>query len=113
MTAIRKIIKTMLYQILISKKVLLPRLSDPDFGVGLQTFLHEQNGASLVGQISSRIQSQVEEYMDFIEITETYIGPDQDSLNPSDNVLSIVIKYNIDPISEEDVLAITLSDFSL
>ena len=51
--------------------------------------------------------------MDFIEITETYIGPDQDSLNPSDNVLSIVIKYNIDPISEEDVLAITLSDFSL
>ena len=90
-------IKTMVHQNL--KMILLTnpgeRIMNPDFGVGLQTFLHEQNTASLVGRISSKIQEQVETHLDFIEITETYIGPDQNSLNPSDNVLSIVIKYNI------------------
>ena len=89
------------------------RMMDPDFGVGLQEFLHEQNTASLVGRISARIQSQVEEYMSFIEVQETYVGPDVNSLNPSDNVLAISIKYSIIPISEDDVLSITLSDFGL
>ena len=89
------------------------RMMDPDFGVGLQEFLHEPNTASLVGRISARIQSQVEEYMDFVEIQETYVGPDVNSLNPSDNVLAISIKYSIIPISEDDVLSITLSDFGL
>ena len=55
-------IKSMVQQNL--KMILLTnpgeRIMDPDFGVGLQTFLHEQNTASLVGQISSRIHSQVE-----------------------------------------------------
>tara|TARA_B100000700_G_scaffold310806_1_gene391819 strand:+ start:2605 stop:3006 length:402 start_codon:yes stop_codon:yes gene_type:complete len=108
-------IRTMVQQNL--KMILLTnpgeRMMDPDFGVGLQEFLHEPNTASLVGRISARIQSQVEEYMDFIEIQETYVGPDVNSLNPSDNVLAISIKYSIIPISEDDVLSITLSDFGL
>ena len=108
-------IRTMVQQNL--KMILLTnpgeRMMDPDFGVGLQEFLHEPNTASLVGRISARIQSQVEEYMDFVEIQETYVGPDVNSLNPSDNVLAISIKYSIIPISEDDVLSITLSDFGL
>ena len=108
-------IKSMVQQNL--KMILLTnpgeRMMDADFGVGLQEFLHEQNTASLVGRISARIQSQVEEYMSFIEVQETYVGPDVNSLNPSDNVLAISIKYSIIPISEDDVLSITLSDFGL
>ena len=88
------------------------RMMDPDFGIGLQTYLHEQNTDSLQGEIRARINDQVERYLDFIEIKESYIGPDRNSLNPSDNVLTIQIKYNIIPLSEDDILSITLQDFS-
>ena len=87
------------------------RMMDPDFGIGLTTYLHEMNTESLQKEILARIESQMDTYLDFIEVESVFLGPDENSLQFSDNTLSLSIKYKIVPISEEDILTITLSDF--
>jgi len=46
------------------------RIMDPDFGVGLRRFLFEQNVIEVYELIEERVESQVEIYMPFVEITE-------------------------------------------
>ena len=86
------------------------RIMDPDFGIGLMSFLHEMNTESLRNEIRAKIDVQVDRYLNFIEIEETSM---QNPQNESNNVLALTIKYKIVPISEEDILSITLQDFSL
>ena len=87
------------------------RIMDPEFGIGLMSFLHEMDTESLRDNIRSRIETQVSRYLEFIEIEDTYVGPSDDRKN-AENVLVLKIKYKIVPISEEDILSITLQDFT-
>jgi len=84
------------------------RMMDPDFGIGLETFLFELNTSSVQDAISARIHEQVIKYMPFIEVIDTYFGPDDVEFGMSPNSLHITIKYEVIPTSEVDILSLTL-----
>ena len=44
------------------------RIADIEFGVGLRNFLFELNTTELRGQIGSRIASQTNKYMPFVQL---------------------------------------------
>ncbi len=88
------------------------RMMDPDFGVGIMAFLHEPNTTITHSALSARIHSQVNKYMPFIEVTDVAIGPDDavfDSIN-RENAFGLRIKYLILPLSQDEVLNITVPE---
>jgi phage baseplate assembly protein W len=53
------------------------RMMDPDFGVGMKTYLFEEHSPMTYGNILSKIISQVSIYMPFIDIQKVdFYGPD-------------------------------------
>lgn len=77
------------------------RIMIPDFGVGLKTYLFEQNSQFTVDKIERNVGQQVSKYMPFIEVQEFL-----PTIN--ENELIITIKYFIIPISETDILNINV-----
>jgi len=82
------------------------RIMDPLFGVGLYTFLFEQNSPSTWGNISAKINEQVSKYMPYIKIIDIdFLSPEeQDPLFKNSNLLPLKVKYTILPIGADDVL---------
>ena len=81
------------------------RIMDPDFGVGLKTFLFRENLESVYDEIRVRIDSQVEKYMPFVEIEDVeFISSLDDPFNVSSNALFINIRYHVIPLGLNDNL---------
>ena len=85
------------------------RIMNPDFGVGLRNYLFENANEGLYSTISSRLHSQVQSYMPFLDIEDVYIGPHDDA-GANQNTLNVVITYKIEPIDMVDILTITNID---
>jgi len=81
------------------------RLMDADFGVGIKTFLFEQSVASVYGDISAKIEEQVNIYMPFVDIDEIVITPDSDD----EGIIYVQVQYFIVPTSEEDILNLSVN----
>src|SRR3990167_1175567 len=79
------------------------RIMMPDFGVGLKTYLFEQDESSLRSEISSKIHSQVNKYLPFVNILNIVF-------NSNDNFLSLKIFYNIVPLDSLGNINITIED---
>tara|TARA_Y100000310_G_scaffold339106_1_gene430763 strand:+ start:1676 stop:2068 length:393 start_codon:yes stop_codon:yes gene_type:complete len=86
------------------------RVMDINFGVGLKRFLFEMDNPALYANISERINSQIKQYLPYIEIVETTIDTFATNANISPHALSIVIQYQILPLNEIDTLVLTLPD---
>ena len=84
------------------------RIMDPDFGVGLETFLFEMNSMETQSTISAKIHEQVSRYLPFIDLKSTIYGPDSGEFGMSPNSLHITITYKVLPTSQDDVLSLTL-----
>ena len=86
------------------------RIMEPDFGVGLMSFLFENNNLQTQSVIESRIKDQINTYMPYIEILE--LNFENTDVNPeiSENYLSIRMEYFIEPLEEVDVIDL---DFDL
>ena len=84
------------------------RIMDSDFGVGIQRYLFENDSIQLRSNISSRIKQQVSKYLPFIKVRDVIL-PELNNAN--NNIITISIKYYIEPVSMEDVLNITLPNF--
>ena len=86
------------------------RIMEPDFGVGLMSYLFENNNFQTQNIIDSKIREQIASYMPYIEIME--INFDNTDTNPeiSENYLSLRMKYYIEPLEEVDVIDL---DFDL
>ena len=82
------------------------RIMDPAFGVGLATFLFEQNDPVTYAEIQAKIQQQVKKYLPFVTINKidfasertvdgltTVSGPTNDP-----NYVGLSITYTIIPI---------------
>ena len=76
------------------------RLMDKDFGVGIKKFLFEPNVGNIRTTISRRIESQIKEYMPFLQITDL-------TIEGKENEIYIQISYNINPISFGDRILFT------
>ena len=70
------------------------RMMDTNFGVGLKAYLFELNDEMTYEEITSRIRSQVAQYMPFVEIQQVaFKTPESDpSLFPHDVRTSITYK---------------------
>ena len=87
------------------------RMMDPNFGVGIQKFLFENDTINLRSRLSERISKQVRRYMPFLKIKDTIL-PDISEVNSlSSNSLRIQITYSIEDMSEADILNIKLSPY--
>lgn len=66
------------------------RVMEPDFGVGITSYLFEQESPLLVKRIKKRIGDQVERYAPFVKIRQLNINIDSDN-----GFLSVEIKYAV------------------
>ena len=112
--ALNKTYKAMLAQNLKHLVLTNPgeRMMDPNFGVGLRSFLFEQNTVQTSSRISARIKYQVEKYMPFIEITGVRFPNHEgrsDALEQNPNLLSVVIEYSIPAINTQDRISVITS----
>tara|TARA_R110000824_G_scaffold131617_4_gene293801 strand:- start:210 stop:593 length:384 start_codon:yes stop_codon:yes gene_type:complete len=79
------------------------RVMDPNFGVGIRSFLFQQMSTFVFSDIEERIMTQVSLYIPFVQVTNIWFN------NPSEseefaNVLDIRIEYLITPIGAPGVV---------
>lgn len=85
------------------------RVMNPDFGVGLQKVLFDNDTKNLRDKIQDRIRKQVSKYMPFLRVSETIL-PDLSAVSPGQaNSLHISVSYYIEPLSQKDILKISLN----
>jgi phage baseplate assembly protein W len=88
------------------------RVMDPNFGVGIQRYLFENDTIELRSRIGDRIKKQVSEYMPFLKVRETILPSINDLTSSADNhMITISVRYFIEAVSEEDILNINISPF--
>ena len=66
------------------------RVMEPDFGVGITSYLFEQESPLLVKRIKKRIGDQVERYAPFVKVRQLNINIDSDN-----GFLSVEIRYAV------------------
>ncbi len=81
-------------------------LSDFDYGVGLRTFVFDQNTSSTRSIIASEIRSQITRYISSVNLLEIYM-PMTDSMIDVGQ-MSVVIRYNVIGQRNIDELEINL-----
>ena len=88
------------------------RMMNPDFGVGLRSFLFEP-AQRVTGMIRQKVTSQVSRYMPFIRINKILFnhGIDSDDANDS-TVLSIIIEYEAPSINLQETLTLQAEDIN-
>ncbi len=77
---------------------------EPNFGVGVKTYLFANYGDGIQGRLRSRIIEQVAIYMPVISIDKINF----DTSNMERNVLSMSIFYSIPSIGIKDLLEFTI-----
>tara|TARA_E500000331_G_scaffold350481_1_gene395435 strand:+ start:1960 stop:2352 length:393 start_codon:yes stop_codon:yes gene_type:complete len=76
------------------------RVMDPEFGVGLKTYLFENLDRSTLGSIEAKIRKQTSRYLPYIEIRELTFSSALDSNSSAmitdldENTISIKIAYS-------------------
>tara|TARA_Y100000593_G_C4168284_1_gene265580 strand:+ start:55 stop:438 length:384 start_codon:yes stop_codon:yes gene_type:complete len=80
------------------------RIMDPDFGVGLRTFIFENQSQSTYGSIRAKIGEQVNIYMPFVTVYDIDIASSTEDLNG----IVIKISYRIPAFDSADKVEITL-----
>ena len=85
------------------------RIMDPEYGIGIRNYLFEPNHELTYQEIETRIISQVNKYMPFIEVKTTMFGPDEIE-HGDPNLLKLQIKYLIKPLRIYDVVEIFFED---
>jgi phage baseplate assembly protein W len=109
--ALNKTLKEVVAQNLKNLILTIPgeRIMDPDFGVGLKTFLFRENAGLLYGEIRAKLNTQVARYMPFVEIEDVeFISSEEDPFNVSANVLFINITYHVIPLGINDNLELNV-----
>lgn len=78
------------------------RVMRPNFGVGLREYLFEAyEGSTTAGEIRSRIRTQVDRYMPFIDVYRLDVEePD----SQSSNTFRVIVGYDITVLGESDEL---------
>ena len=80
------------------------RIMDPEFGVGLKTYLFQNFHEGTLAEIDANIRSQAAKYLPVVSI----IGISFDQSMIDRNQLGIAIKFAIPNIGATDLLQITI-----
>jgi len=84
------------------------RIMDPDFGVGIRTYLFELDNAVIRSEISGKIYQQAAKYIPFIEIQDVSFSSGRDDLQSDPNLLFVSVTYIITPLNFVDKLDISI-----
>ena len=74
-------------------------ISDPEYGVGLRRFLFEPNIASVHGDISAEISSQISTYLPYLSVEQVSVSASPQDIDS--NSINILISYRL---PDEDTL---------
>jgi len=86
------------------------RMMIPDFGIGMYTFLFEQDNPVLYQNIEQRIYSQTAKYLPFITVQDIQFESfDTNSEFFEDRRLKVTVTYFIKPLNASDVLSVSVS----
>ena len=83
------------------------RIFEPDFGVGLNSFLFEHITDSLLDKIAERIKDQVDTYLPNIRLNSIDFVTSDENPRLSINQVQTSIEYSVLPFSSQDTLTIT------
>ena len=86
------------------------RIMIPEYGVGLRTFLFENDLPITRSRIITKIQEQVSEYMPYVQINDVII--DEDPNLKDGNILYIRVRYSAVGISTNEELDLYLESLS-
>lgn len=75
------------------------RAMDPDFGVGISTYLFENVG-SFESRLKQSIASQVSKYAPFVSLLDSEISDE------GENLVRVTIRYNIPSLNVQDELSV-------
>jgi len=84
------------------------RVMDPDFGVGLRTYLFEIDNPLVRSDISGKLTQQVGIYIPWVNILEISFTTQKDNPELEANFLYMSFTYVITPLDFTDRLDITL-----
>lgn len=85
------------------------RIMDPKFGVGIKSFLFENNSELTYGKIRSKIIEQVSTYLPYIIIENIDFSSINSNPDISENFISVRIQYSIRDLSTSDLLEISIN----
>ena len=85
------------------------RIMDPEFGVGIRSYLFENNSVQTQGRIDARVRSQVLKYLPYIDIESIEFNNVDVNPNVSENFLGVRILYRIKKLAISDVLEIPIN----
>ena len=85
------------------------RIMDPEFGVGIRSYLFENNSIQTQGRIDARVRSQVLKYLPYIDIESIEFNNVDVNPNVSENFLGVRILYRIKKLAISDVLEIPIN----
>tara|TARA_B100000700_G_C14721617_1_gene704029 strand:- start:107 stop:478 length:372 start_codon:yes stop_codon:yes gene_type:complete len=81
------------------------RIMIPDYGVGIKTFLFENNlGSTTQSDIIAAIEKQTKKYLPIIQINQILFAP----MNGSPNGLAMQITYVIPDLGIQDLIEFTI-----
>jgi len=84
------------------------RIMNPDFGVGLRTYLFELDNATTHGEINDRITAQTARYMPFIQLNKINFGVPENSPDLYPYTLSISISFSVPALGSMDTIQIAV-----
>ena len=80
------------------------RVMEPDFGVGVRSYLFENFNNSVFTEIESAIRKQVSIFLPVVDVRRIEF----DSSNPDNNILGIRIVYDLPDVGITDLLEFTI-----
>jgi len=83
-------------------------LSNPNYGVGLKSFIFEQNLESTMGRLASNIQDQIRIFIPYLNVRDVVV--ESSSLQIDSNTISVKIIYNLPGEEIDNVFEIDASD---
>jgi hypothetical protein len=86
------------------------RIMDTEFGVGLKSYLFEQNTPSTYSEIDSKIRQQVKKYLPYIGIERIDFAVPEDNPDLFPNNLSVSIYFNIIPLRTNAALNVEVNN---
>ena len=84
---------------------------NPDLGVGVRRFLFENYPSPELSAIHDTIRQQFAKYLPFVEVVSEFVDEDGYGNKLIDsNEIKLVIRYNITPLSEEDLIILNVGE---
>ncbi len=84
---------------------------NPELGVGVRRFLFENYPSPQISAVHETIKQQFAKYLPFVEVVSEFVDEDGYGNKLVDsNEIKLVIRYNITPLSEEDLIILNVGE---